>query len=86
MPLETGGVGCAAGGGADFGAGCGAGGAADFGAGCGAGGAADFGAGCGAGAAAAFGGDEPWCPVGWFEIWLPAGESTNQAAPKAITP
>jgi len=31
--------------------------------------------------------DEPLlCTVGWLEIWLPAGETANQAAPNAVAP
>ena len=79
MPLLAGGAGFATGGGgfgADFGAGRGAG----FGAGWG------FAAGEAAGAAGRDD-DEPLpCPVAWLEIWLPAGETANQAAPNAVRP
>src|ERR1700751_2592910 len=79
MPLLAGGAGLATGG-AGFGA--------DFGAGCG----AAFGAGwgfavCEAAGAAECDDDELLpCGVRWLEIWLPAGETANQAAPNAVTP
>ena len=73
-------------GGAGFATG-GAGLGADFGAGWG----AAFGAGWGfaaGGAAGAAGRDDEAlpCPAWWLEIWFPAGETANQAAPNAVTP
>ncbi|HXO07412.1 MAG TPA: hypothetical protein VN880_05245 [Solirubrobacteraceae bacterium] len=50
----------------------------------------DCGAGCGfaaGGAAGAVGRDDdepPPCRDAWLEIWFPAGDTTNQAAPKAV--
>ena len=77
--MLAGGAGLATGGagfGADFGAGWGTG----VGAGSG------FAAG-GAAGAAGCDDDEPLrCPVGWLEIWLPVGETANQAAPNAVRP
>src|ERR1700758_1869296 len=79
MPLLAGGAGFATGGagfGADFGVGWGA----AFGAGWG------FAVGGAAGAAACDDNEAlPW-PLEWVEIWLPAGETANQAAPNAVTP
>src|ERR1700749_988854 len=79
MPLFAGGAGFATGG-AGLGVGFGAGGGTGFGAGWGfAVGAAACAAGCDD--------DEPLpCAAGWLEIWLPAGETANQAAPNAVTP
>ena len=81
MPLLTGGAGFATGG-AGFGAGCGAGST---------GRATGFGAGWGfavGGVAGAAGRDDDAlpCPAWWLEIWFPAGETANQAAPNAVTP
>ena len=58
------------------------------GVGCGAGFAAGGEAGRGAGAGAAGRDDDELvpCRLGWLEIWLPAGETANQAAPNAVTP
>ena len=67
-------------------------GAAGLGAEVGAGWGAAFGAGCGfatGGAAGAAGCDDdeaPPRPLESVEIWLPAGETANQAAPNAVTP
>src|ERR1700753_2765849 len=78
MPLLGGGAGFATGG-AGFGA--------DFGAGWGTGLGGGWGSVAGGVAGAGRDGDEsPPCRLGCLEIWLPTGETANQAAPNAVSP